>query len=405
MLISGGGAAAGTYVVQQLTQVGSSSGGTGTYQVSVSQTSNPTAGSISMTTTDGFEVVSPQHGALAISSVAVSSPYYSVSGTGIDITLAAPVSVPYVTVTYAARRDYGADLYANDGPIVGARGCVRDSAVDNSIYDSHPGYNWMVMFSAQVPALGYSQQENIVVNGNFSVNQRGYVTNTALSAGAFRHDRWKAGNGGGTYTFTQTNPDTTITIIAGTLKNCIPGNEFNSVGLYVLSWTGTAQARVWQGSASGSYASSPIILEVGSPLSSNSGAYWQSISAGTDTAIEFSTGSVGQVQLVPGDSPSLFRRRMYETELVLCKNFYRAGNYYLDFTAPASSAVGREQLWLSPGMRSAPTVVLDSTNTSNANAASVIASNLDNILIQCTATASGWAQSDGYFNASAELSL
>ena len=39
------------------------------------------------------------------------------------------------------------------------------------------------------PAIG----DNRIINGNFAVNQRTYVTDTALVATAYGHDRWKAG--------------------------------------------------------------------------------------------------------------------------------------------------------------------------------------------------------------------
>ncbi len=37
---------------------------------------------------------------------------------------------------------------------------------------------------------------NRVINGNFAINQRGYASGAALAAGAYAHDRWRAGAGG-----------------------------------------------------------------------------------------------------------------------------------------------------------------------------------------------------------------
>jgi hypothetical protein len=91
-------------------------------------------------------------------------------------------------------------------------------------------------------------------NGGFAVNQRTYVSGTALAAGAYGHDRWKAGAGGGTYTFAApSGPSNSITITAGTLQQVIEGAALAG-GTYTLSWTGTAQGRI----GAGSYAASPV---------------------------------------------------------------------------------------------------------------------------------------------------
>ena len=67
-----------------------------------------------------------------------------------------------------------------------------------------------------VAAVSDMVGRNVVINGNFGINQRAYASGTALAAGAYAHDRFKAGSGGCTYAFTQTVPDTAITITAGT---------------------------------------------------------------------------------------------------------------------------------------------------------------------------------------------
>jgi len=107
-----------------------------------------------------------------------------------------------------------------------------------------------------------SLSRQAIINGNFVVNQRVYVSNATLAAGAYGHDRWKAGAGGGDYTFTQLPSSTQITIKAG--KSLIQVIEDKNVigGTYTLSWEGTAQARFGIDSAtpSGDYAASPITI-------------------------------------------------------------------------------------------------------------------------------------------------
>ena len=65
-------------------------------------------------------------------------------------------------------------------------------------------------------------------------------------------------------------------------------------GTYTLSWTGSAQARVYQGSPTGSYAASPITA--------------LALTAGTNTIIEFNAGTVGQAKLEIGTAATPFNR-------------------------------------------------------------------------------------------------
>ena len=147
--------------------------------------------------------------------------------------------------------------------------------------------------------------KNRIINGNCSINQRGYVTNTALTAGSYAHDRWKAGASGCTYTFTQGDPDTQITITAGSLQQVVEGVNLPEGGTYVLSWTGTAQAR-YNG---GSYGASPLAVT--------------GIAASSNTTIEFNTGTVKYVQLEPGSVATPFERRAIGLEALLCQRYYQ----------------------------------------------------------------------------------
>lgn len=151
---------------------------------------------------------------------------------------------------------------------------------------------------------------NRVINGGFIFNQRVYVSGTSLSAGTYAHDRWKAGSGGCTYTFTRGSlgVNTTITITAGSLQQVIEGCNMQEGGTYVLTWTGTAQGR-WNG---GTYAASPLVVT--------------GLTAGANATIEFNTGSLGSVQVLSGSAPSSYAYRPYGTELQLCQRYYQA--YY-----------------------------------------------------------------------------
>jgi len=152
---------------------------------------------------------------------------------------------------------------------------------------------------------------NVLINAGFTINQRAYVSAATLAASAYGHDRFKAGASGGDYTFTQLNSTTQITIASG--KSLIQVVEDKNVygGSYVLSWTGTAQARVGVNSAtpSGSYAASPILIT--------------GQTAGTTMSVEFNAGTLSAPQLELGTVRTSFEVRPYGTELVLCQRYYQ----------------------------------------------------------------------------------
>ena len=157
--------------------------------------------------------------------------------------------------------------------------------------------------------------KNRIINGGFTINQRGYVTNTSLTSGSYGHDRWKGGASNGTYTFTQASAgvNTTITITAGSIIQVIEGANLPEGGTYVLSWTGTAQGKI----GAGSFGASGIT---------------GTITAGTNTNIEFNTGTCGNVQLEVGSTATSFDYRPYGTELALCQRYYYRVNATSSYT-------------------------------------------------------------------------
>jgi hypothetical protein len=176
---------------------------------------------------------------------------------------------------------------------------------------------------------------NAIINGNFGINQRGVSGTVTLAAGAYGHDRWKAGASGCTYTFATSGNVTTLTISAGSLIQVIEGiNLFT--GTYVLSWVGTAQGKI----GAGSFGNSGIT---------------GSVTGGTNLNIEFGTGTVSLVKFEAGTVATPFEHRSFGQELALCERYFQkvvAGYEGSAVFGAANAAMGS----FTTEMRAAPTV-------------------------------------------------
>ncbi len=226
------------------------------------------------------------------------------------------------------------------------------------------------------PLAGF---RNRVINGNFAINQRAQASGTALAASAYGHDRWKAGAAGCTYTFTAATPDTTVTITAGTLTQVIEAANVEG-GTYTLSWTGTATARVYQGTAAGSYVASPLVVT--------------GLSAGANTTIEFSTGTLGKVQFEPGPVATPFERRPLSVELALCLRYYTSllsPNVYIYLYAYNTGGSTPTLAYLLPvQMRATPTLtIVGAWVTSGASQPSASGIGTSSFALYTTATVTG----------------
>jgi hypothetical protein len=212
---------------------------------------------------------------------------------------------------------------------------------------------------------------NRLHNSGFSVNQRTYVSGTALAAAAYGHDRWKAGASGCTYTFTQTQPFTTITITAGSLQQIVETMNVEG-GAYVLSWTGTAQGRI----NAGTYAASPVTVT--------------GLAANTAITVEFNAGTVGGVQLEPGGVATSIEKRDPMLELALCQRFYQFfTNLTPISTYTASSFTVYGQLVLPVQMRATPSIGFVSFSYVNASGAANAGSTPAGVKVSVLSTAAG----------------
>lgn len=222
---------------------------------------------------------------------------------------------------------------------------------------------------------------NRIHNGGFSINQRAQVSGVALGAGVYGHDRWKAGAGGCTYTFVQSQPTTTINIAAGTLVQVIESVDIEG-GTYTLSWLGTTTGRV----NGGSYGPSPLTVT--------------GLAANTNITLEFggTLGTLGSVQMVAGAVASPYQWRAQANELILCQRFYETANIeWLLGSLGGAFAIYTGVFKVTK--RAAPSVAL--TNGVGGETPTTITATIDTIRFQMTVTT--LTHLNGIWTASADL--
>ena len=144
--------------------------------------------------------------------------------------------------------------------------------------------------------------KNKIINGLLNINQREVTGTVVLTVGEYGHDRYKAGAGGCTYTFSTVANVTIITITAGSLIQVVEGLNLQS-GIHILSWSGTSQCRI----DAGSYGASGLTT---------------SLVGGTDATIEVGIGTFTKHQLEEGSVATPFEQRPVGYELSLCQRYY-----------------------------------------------------------------------------------
>jgi len=180
-------------------------------------------------------------------------------------------------------------------------------------------------------------RKSAIINGGFTVNQRGYASAATLASGAFGHDRWKGGASGGDYSFTQLDSNTTITIAANKSLIQVVENKNVAGGDYVISWTGTATGRVGKDTATpaGNFAVSPITI-TGQAAGTTCSIELTGANAAGGSTIATNAGTVGKVQGEIGSVVTEFEYRMFQRELALCRRYYQKS--FPAATAPAQNA-------------------------------------------------------------------
>ena len=164
--------------------------------------------------------------------------------------------------------------------------------------------------SALLPAgLGF---RNVLINGEFRINQRAYASAANLASGAYGFDRWKSTFTNTTLTFTSAPQGQMVTINSGGSVEQVIERENVTAGTYILSWEGTATGRVYNtGATAPSYAASPIVV---------------TLDGLANVEVEFTasgaTRTLWKAQLEQNRQPTPFEQRPIGIELQLCQRYF-----------------------------------------------------------------------------------
>lgn len=156
------------------------------------------------------------------------------------------------------------------------------------------------------PGGAQFSHRNLLVNGNFAVNQRGYVSGAAtVGANQYTLDMWRVVVSGQSVAFTNLGGGTAnfanqVTAPAGGLEQVVPGENIQG-GTYTLSWVGAGTAKV-----------NNVAVSNGVPFT---------LPAGLNAIVQF-VGVVAYAQLEPGGTATTFEYLPFDSNLARCQHFY-----------------------------------------------------------------------------------
>lgn len=184
---------------------------------------------------------------------------------------------------------------------------------------------------------------NKLINGNFSINQRVYVSGAATTgANQYTLDRWRVVTSGQNLAFSASGNGNSVTAPASGIEQVIEGANIEG-GIYTLSWIGAGTATV-NGSAV------------------TNGGQTASLTAGANVTVKF-VGAVSKVQLEIGSIDTPFEHRPVGSEMQLCQRYYNA-DVFPEARIGRDSVVGRvSKAWADfpVTMRAIPTLQVTTT--------------------------------------------
>ena len=204
-------------------------------------------------------------------------------------------------------------------------------------------------------AGGNGPNPNLLYNSTFMVNQQGYGTGRYVNAGDYGFDGWKATTTTSRMYFTP-KAQTVEVAIVGSFTEVVERSKIWPGDQHTLSWTGTAQARVYNsGGTAPAYASSPITV---------------TLDGTADVLVEWGAGTLKWPKFERGAIATPYVLPNYDDDLTACQRYYiKSGDtIYLSCGNGGLSNSYAGSVFFPTQMRSAPTLTVysgaDQTGTS-----------------------------------------
>lgn len=207
--------------------------------------------------------------------------------------------------------------------------------------------------------------KNYLHNSNFAINQlalTGTVTLAANSKDA--HDRFKAGASGCTYTFATASGKTTFTISAGNLIQTVNALDLPSgTNTMCLSFGGTSTGKIGTGTAGASGVTGSVV-------------------GGANLDITFSTGTLWEVKLEKGSTPTAYEQPNYAQEMANSLLYFEVFTY--NATDLIGTGVNLSTVLACIDFTYSNKIVVPSISSFTANLNYITASAVQSVVIQGT---------------------
>jgi|GEM_PF-5594273 len=231
------------------------------------------------------------------------------------------------------------------------------------------------------PMAGF---RNLIINGNPTINQRGYASGAATAAAnEYTLDRWRVVVSGQNLAWTDSAGLRTVTFPAGGGEQIVEAAS-NLGGVHTLSWVGTATATV-----------AAVAVANGAQVT---------LTGGANVTVRFSSGTASLIQLEPGTQATPFERRPVGAEVALCQRYFWIGQGRAGATTPGPAVLAESWIAFQSLMRAIPTLVSGTASLVNASSGAGDDPRLNGFrfLVQSNAVAGNFAAS-ATVSASAEL--